>query len=215
MGYGDDLLVTALAANLKKKFPYRQIVIGNFEKKQAYHSIVYDNNPNISDCRNIDKKKEIHIVDYHPENRPYINYEKSTSKKYIWNNKFKASPGELYFTTNEIKVAEAIIDDAKLFWKKNNTKEFNGIIFLETSSTKVDHKNWSMKQINKGKDPTEILGEMSKSLTNKLIHSPTSAIRQASRAGRREIISNLKEIYEISDLNTAKRNEVSKKTTKE
>ena len=30
MGYGDDLLVTALAANLKKKFPNRQIVIGNF-----------------------------------------------------------------------------------------------------------------------------------------------------------------------------------------
>ena len=73
----------------------------------------------------------------------------------------------------------------------------------------------AMKQINNGKDPTEILGEMSKSLTNKLIHSPTSAIRQASRAGRREIISNLKEIYEISDLNTAKSNEVSKKTTEE
>ena len=74
MGYGDDLLVTALAANLKKKFPNRQIVIGNFAKKQAYHSIIYDNNPNISDCRSLDKNKEIHIVDYHPENRPYINY---------------------------------------------------------------------------------------------------------------------------------------------
>lgn len=154
MGYGDDLLVTALAANLKKKFPNRQIVIGNFAKKQAHHSIIYDNNPNISDCRSLDKNKEIHIVDYHPENRPYINYEKSTSTKYIWNNKYKASPGELYFTTNEIKVAKSIIDDAKLFWKKNNTKKFNGIIFLETSSTKIDHKNWSFKQINKdwGKD---------------------------------------------------------------
>ena len=38
--------------------------------------------------------------------------------------------------------------------EKNNTKKFNGIIFLETSSTKIDHKNWSFKQINKdwGKD---------------------------------------------------------------
>ena len=80
----------------------------------------------------------------------------------------------------------------------------------KAEQVRLQELNKAMRQINNGKDPTEILGELSKSLTNKLIHSPTSAIRQASRAGRREIISNLKEIYEISDLNTAKRNEVSK-----
>ena len=32
MGYGDDLLITDLAAKIKKKYPERQIVIGNFKK---------------------------------------------------------------------------------------------------------------------------------------------------------------------------------------
>ena len=48
MGYGDDLLVTALAAIEKKKYPERQIVIGNINKRNAFHSVIYDNNPNIS-----------------------------------------------------------------------------------------------------------------------------------------------------------------------
>ena len=44
MGYGDDLLVTKIAASEKKKYPNRQIVIGNIKKNNASHSIVYDNN---------------------------------------------------------------------------------------------------------------------------------------------------------------------------
>ena len=75
MGYGDDLLVTKIAASEKKKYPNRQIVIGNI-KNNASHSIVYDNNPNIADCRKLDKNKPIHLIDYHPENRPYIDYKK-------------------------------------------------------------------------------------------------------------------------------------------
>ncbi len=35
MGYGDDLLVTSLAAKIKKQFPKRQIVIGIAEKKSC------------------------------------------------------------------------------------------------------------------------------------------------------------------------------------
>ena len=72
MGYGDDLLITKLASKVKKQFPDRQIVIGNAKNQSAYHSIVYDNNPNISDCRNLEKSKPTHIIDYHPYNRPYI-----------------------------------------------------------------------------------------------------------------------------------------------
>ena len=78
MGYGDDLLVTKLASKIKKQFPDRQIVIGEAKKQRAYHSIVFDNNPNISDCRNLEKNKPIHIIDYHENNRPYIDYGKTT-----------------------------------------------------------------------------------------------------------------------------------------
>ena len=115
--------------------------------------------------------------------------------------------------------AESIIEEAVNEYEAevrlNDDLSFISAFRDKAEQVRLQELNRAMRQINNGKDPTQILGEMSKSLTNKLIHSPTSAIRQASRAGRREIISNLKEIYEISDLNTAKRNEVSKKTTKE
>ena len=115
--------------------------------------------------------------------------------------------------------AESIIDEAVKEYEAE-ARLSDDISFItafrdKAEQIRLQELHRAMKQINNGKDPTEILGEMSRSLTNKLIHSPTSAIRQASRAGRREVISNLKEIYEISDLNTVKSNEVSKKTTEE
>ena len=36
MGYGDDLMITAFAEKIKKKYPERQIVIGNISEKKAY-----------------------------------------------------------------------------------------------------------------------------------------------------------------------------------
>ena len=149
MGYGDDLLVTTFAAKIKKLYPERQIVIGNAEKKQAYHSIIYDNNPNISDCRNLNANKPIHIINYHQGNRPYIDYKNSNSKNYIWNENFKPVPGQLYFSKEEILSAEKIIEESKNYWTKSNQKNFNKIIFIETSSTKINDKQFSIKHQNK------------------------------------------------------------------
>ena len=42
MGLGDDLMITYLAKKEKAKYPERQIVIGDFKKKLAYHSIIYE-----------------------------------------------------------------------------------------------------------------------------------------------------------------------------
>ena len=137
MGYGDDLMITAYAAKIKQQFPERQVVIGKFQEKKTYHSPIYDNNPNISDCRKLDLKKPIHIIDYHNGNRPYINYKESLdSKKYIWNKNFKPTPGEIYFSEQELKTAEEIINKAKEFWTLNQKHKFKGIIFIEVSSTK-------------------------------------------------------------------------------
>ena len=97
MGYGDDLLITAFAAKIKKKYPERQIVIGNSKAGTAFYSRVWDHNPNIADCRNLLKDKPIHLIDYHSENRPYIDHEKSTTSKIIAHllrkNKFNVALG--------------------------------------------------------------------------------------------------------------------------
>ena len=121
MGYGDDLLVTSLAAKIKKQFPERQIVIGIAKNNQAFHSPIYENNPNIADCKNLDKDRPIHLIDYHELNRPYIDYDKSIPNNYVWRN-FKPIPGEIYFSDQEIIEAKKIISEAKKFWDNNQIK---------------------------------------------------------------------------------------------
>ena len=147
MGYGDDLLITALASKVKKQNPERQIIIGNAKERHAFHSPVYDNNPYISDCRNLEKNKPTQCIDYHSRNRPYIDYDKSTNSRYIWR-KFKPEPGQLFFSDTEKEDAKNIVIKAKDYWKNNNNKNYKKIIFLETSSTKINSRQFAIKQKN-------------------------------------------------------------------
>tara|TARA_Y100000768_G_C23955935_1_gene672778 strand:+ start:761 stop:1618 length:858 start_codon:yes stop_codon:yes gene_type:complete len=150
MGYGDDLMVTAIASKIKRKYPHRQIIIGNLNKKEAYHSIIYENNPNITDCRKIDLKKPVHMIDYHNGNRPYIDYENSKKfGKYIWNLSFRPQPGEFFFSKKEKLKAKKIFNSALEYWKKRSKKKYKAIIFLENSSTKIDDSQLGIKHQNK------------------------------------------------------------------
>tara|TARA_Y100001970_G_scaffold124655_1_gene154375 strand:+ start:102 stop:950 length:849 start_codon:yes stop_codon:yes gene_type:complete len=147
MGYGDDLIITPTASKVKKQNPEKQIIIGDAKKKHAFHSVVYDNNPDISDCRNLEKNKPIQIIDYHTRNRPYIDYQNSTNSNYVWR-KFKPKPGKIYFSKKEIIKSKEIISNAKNYWKLNNKKNYKNIIFLETSSTKINDRQFGIKQRN-------------------------------------------------------------------
>ena len=147
MGFGDDLLITALASKIKKQHPDRQIVVGSAEEKRAYHSLIYENNPNISDCRNLESNKPTHLINHHPHNRPYIDYERSTHSNYVWK-KFKPEPGELFFSEKEKSNAKDIIAKAKNYWSDNNNNNFKKIIFLESSSTKLNDRQFGIKQKN-------------------------------------------------------------------
>ena len=160
MGYGDEIMATGIAKIEKKKYPDRQIVIGNFEKKIITQSIIFNNNPNIiSDPNKIDKKKKIHFVNSYPGNRPHIDWTKTIEGKNVWNFNFKPTPGELYFSNEEIKFAKKIIEESKQFWSKENNKKHKGIIFLETTSLKINYPSHGFKHINKdwGNDNWESL----------------------------------------------------------
>lgn len=147
MGYGDDLLITALASKIKKQNPERQIIIGDAKERHAFHSPIYENNPYISDCRNLEKTKPTQIIDYHTRNRPYIDYKNSTNSKYVWR-KFKPQPGQLFFSEKEKSDAKKIVSQAKDYWNYKYDKNYKKIIFLETSSTKINSKQFALKQKN-------------------------------------------------------------------
>ena len=58
-------------------------------------------------------------------------------------------PGEIYFSQKEIKASKKIIKDAQDLWKNNNNYKYKSTIFIETSSTKINHKTFGIKQKNK------------------------------------------------------------------
>lgn len=151
MGLGDDIMTTAFAKIEKEKFPERQVVVGDFKKKIVFESIVFNNNPNITQRSELDESKPIHFIDNHPLNRPYIDWEKTStiSKNYFWNLNFKAIPGQIYLTDNEKKQAQVIINLAKNYWNDKSTKNYKKIIFIEPSSTKINDDQFYYKHKNK------------------------------------------------------------------
>lgn len=55
----------------------------------------------------------------------------------------------------------------------------------------------ALKELRGGADPEMLLQSLSRGLTNKLIHTPTTAIRNASADGRADLLEYLKSLYQL------------------
>ena len=141
MGYGDELMATGIAKIVKRKFPDRQIVIGNFKKKIVTRSIIFLNNPNIiNDPKEIDQKKIVHFVNSSPGNRPHINWKKTVKGKRVWNFNFKPTPGELFFSMDEVNLAKKAIQDSEILPRKAINTNIMGTFNIVDLSNKYNVK---------------------------------------------------------------------------
>ena len=64
----------------------------------------------------------------------------------------------------------------------------------------------AVKQLNQGIAPEIVLQEVTRSLTNKLIHSPSSRLRTAGADGRNDLLAAAHELFEIKDSNKSDKN---------
>ena len=55
------------------------------------------------------------------------------------------------------------------------------------------------RQLAAGKDPQEVMKELARSLTNKLIHDPTAQMNQAAFEGRKNILQAAQELFNLKD----------------
>jgi glutamyl-tRNA reductase len=55
----------------------------------------------------------------------------------------------------------------------------------------------AVRELRKGEDPEQVLAYLARSLTNKLIHTPTTAIRDAAAEGRADLLEYLKTLYHL------------------
>lgn len=105
MGFGDEIMTTARARELKRAHPQAHIVIG--DGKQEFWSTIFENNPHISRLQNVPPQNEVIWLKDYPGNRPY--HSKTTLKRVFYNMDFRAQPGDLYFSESELLFAQQIV----------------------------------------------------------------------------------------------------------
>jgi glutamyl-tRNA reductase len=52
----------------------------------------------------------------------------------------------------------------------------------------------ALRSLSRGDDPTQVAAVLSRNITNKLIHAPTRGLKEASAAGRRDVLSMAREL---------------------
>jgi len=56
----------------------------------------------------------------------------------------------------------------------------------------------ALRQLSNGKDTQEVLNNLARGLTNKLIHSPTVQLRKASAEGRDDYLEMAQDLFQLS-----------------
>jgi glutamyl-tRNA reductase len=59
-----------------------------------------------------------------------------------------------------------------------------------------------LQDLQRGASPEIVLARLSSSLTNKLIHAPTAAIREASADGRNDVLEYVRALYALPSLSS-------------
>jgi hypothetical protein len=98
LGYGDALLAGGIARKAHQKHPTKKVNIG--DGSAIEWSEVYENIPYIA--KEVDPTGPwVHSAKGF---RPYIENENSTKEKFSWKRSFKAEPGEIIFTDEELEI---------------------------------------------------------------------------------------------------------------
>ena len=70
--------------------------------------------------------------------------------------------------------------------------------FREQAEQKRDEQlAMAKKQLAAGKDPEQVMNDLARTLTNKLIHEPTAQLNQAAYSGRKDILNNARELFNL------------------
>ncbi|CAE7149687.1 hemA [Symbiodinium pilosum] len=89
---------------------------------------------------------------------------------------------------------------AKLFLRESRVQKDQALLraFRDQAKTiQAESLSRAKKDLQRGTDPERVLERLSNDLTNKLIHAPTMAIRDASADGRADLLDYLRILYDV------------------
>ncbi len=77
----------------------------------------------------------------------------------------------------------------------------------QATVTRDEELNKALKDLARGTEPEQVLERLSQALTNKLIHTPTRAIRDASAEGRNDLLEYCRTLFALPDDSNADKRE--------
>ena len=99
-----------------------------------------------------------------------------------------------------VQAEEIIVNQVEHFmgWLRS----LNGVdtirAFREQAEQKRDEQlATAQKQLTAGKDPEQVINDLARTLTNKLIHEPSAQLNQAAHSGRKDILDTAREIFNL------------------
>ena len=108
-------------------------VLIEYQTQNLAISKVFLGNPYISHPQKLIKEKKVIWVNHSRFFRPYINYKKTTEKKYAWNSNHRAIPSNLFFSKDEKKKASNDLLTILKKWNEKFQTKPKKIIFFENS----------------------------------------------------------------------------------
>ena len=100
--------------------------------------------------------------------------------------------------TTEARKADVIIDEGVRLY----TEEMRSLAAVDTvkeyrtmaEKLREQELQRAQRALARGDDPQQILTQLSRSITNKLIHAPTTGLKQASVDGRQDVINTARKL---------------------
>ncbi len=101
------------------------------------------------------------------------------------------------------KQAEEIIDtqvDHFMAWlRAQDSTQYVRALRQQAEGLRDQVLERAHKQLRQGKDPAEVLNYLANTLTNKLIHAPSTGLRTAGAQGRSDLVDTIKTLYKLDD----------------
>ena len=100
--------------------------------------------------------------------------------------------------STEARKADTIIDEGVRLYDEelrslaavDSVKEYRSM----AEQLREQELQRAQRALDRGEDPRQILAQLSRSITNKLIHAPTRGLKQASVDGRQDLIINARKL---------------------
>ena len=93
-----------------------------------------------------------------------------------------------------------VVDGAAHYIRERRAHQSQALLrrFRDSAQATADNElARALRALDSGADPKAVLTELSRNLTNKLIHPPTIAIRNASADGRSDLLEYIKTLYQL------------------